>query len=255
MALQGRFHQGALRVSRFNSFEGNVRSDALGSDIVISGRADMNRAMDGEKRPTAGPGPVCSKVVFHSTAEAPLFYAADIVVVEVFPQAQWKRSSSRLPSRKAAAAQAAGGGEGESSVDTAAILADEEGEVDEEAEIMQVAPGEHFDDDAPGPLSATRPCGKVVGIIKRNWRTRGCACDTSLLHPFQRKRSARADCRLGAAGTVARCSRRLVAHGRPAQRVSCLCRWSAGSLRFGSRPGRPPSWARSAFLWPSTSGM
>jgi hypothetical protein len=40
--------QGALRVSRFNPFEGWVGSEAVGADILITGRLDMNRAMDGE---------------------------------------------------------------------------------------------------------------------------------------------------------------------------------------------------------------
>jgi hypothetical protein len=44
----GRYHQGALRVSRFSPFEGWVSSEAVGADILISGRIDMNRAMDGE---------------------------------------------------------------------------------------------------------------------------------------------------------------------------------------------------------------
>jgi hypothetical protein len=39
--------QGALRVSRFNPFEGWVGSEAVGADILITGRLDMNRAMDG----------------------------------------------------------------------------------------------------------------------------------------------------------------------------------------------------------------
>ena len=47
MGAQGRFHQGALRVNRFNPFEGVVGSDSLGADILVSGRADMNRTMDG----------------------------------------------------------------------------------------------------------------------------------------------------------------------------------------------------------------
>ena len=41
--------QGALRVSRFNPFEGCVGSDSVGHDILISGRVDMNRALDGEE--------------------------------------------------------------------------------------------------------------------------------------------------------------------------------------------------------------
>lgn len=35
--------QGALRVSRFNPFEGWVGSESVGQDILISGRIDMNR--------------------------------------------------------------------------------------------------------------------------------------------------------------------------------------------------------------------
>lgn len=44
----GRYHQGALRVNRFNPFEGWVSSESVGQDILISGRVDMNRAIDGE---------------------------------------------------------------------------------------------------------------------------------------------------------------------------------------------------------------
>ncbi len=41
--------------------------------------------------------------------------------------------------------------------------------------FLQVAPGEHLDDALPQDAAAgnARPTGKVVGIIKRNWRTRG----------------------------------------------------------------------------------
>ena len=35
--------QGALRVSRFNPFEGWVGSESVGQDILITGRVDMNR--------------------------------------------------------------------------------------------------------------------------------------------------------------------------------------------------------------------
>jgi exosome complex exonuclease DIS3/RRP44 len=38
----------------------------------------------------------------------------------------------------------------------------------------QVDPGEHYGDDAEG-ASDRRPTGAVVGIIRRNWRTRGYA--------------------------------------------------------------------------------
>ena len=41
-------------MSRFNPFEGYVGSDSVGQDILISGRVDMNRAMDGAQG--RGPG-------------------------------------------------------------------------------------------------------------------------------------------------------------------------------------------------------
>lgn len=42
----------------------------------------------------------------------------------------------------------------------------------------QIAPGEHYGEDAAAAGSAAgelRPTGKVAGIIRRNWRTRGYA--------------------------------------------------------------------------------
>lgn len=38
----------ARSVNRFNSFEGWVGSESVGQDILISGRIDMNRAMEGD---------------------------------------------------------------------------------------------------------------------------------------------------------------------------------------------------------------
>jgi exosome complex exonuclease DIS3/RRP44 len=136
---EGRVHQGALRVSRFNAFEAWVGSDAVGCDILISGRTDTNRALDG-----------------------------DIVAVELLPEAQWKRVSSHLPG--------GGGGAGEGpSADGGEA---EEGQETPDAALLQVAPGEHYGDDGGlGAASAAgegaRPTGRVVGIIRRNWRTRG----------------------------------------------------------------------------------
>ncbi|GLC34112.1 hypothetical protein PLESTB_000838700 [Pleodorina starrii] len=140
----GRFHQGALRVSRFNPFEGWVASESVGEDILINGRLDMNRAIDG-----------------------------DVVAVELLPESQWRAPSAKLPGGGGGAAaagtaadrKAAGKGEGEADGE----VEEEEG-VDEVAEIFQVAPGEHFNDSAG---AGRRPTGRVVGVIKRNWRTRG----------------------------------------------------------------------------------
>ncbi|KAL4428262.1 hypothetical protein ABPG75_002351 [Micractinium tetrahymenae] len=129
----GRYHQGTLRVNRFNSFEGWVGSESVGQDILISGRIDMNRAMEG-----------------------------DVVAVELLPEEQWRGPSNKLPTAKAEGAGATGGGE------------DALEEVPDGAHIAQVDPGEHYGEDAAAAGGGDkRPTGKVVGIIKRNWRTRG----------------------------------------------------------------------------------
>ncbi len=36
-----------MRVNRFNPYEGYVGSESVGRDILVTGRVDMNRAMDG----------------------------------------------------------------------------------------------------------------------------------------------------------------------------------------------------------------
>jgi exosome complex exonuclease DIS3/RRP44 len=60
--------QGALRVNRFNPWEGYVGSESAGQDILLAGRAAMNRAIDG-----------------------------DIVAVELLPEEQWVRACSFEP--------------------------------------------------------------------------------------------------------------------------------------------------------------
>ncbi|DBA70092.1 TPA: hypothetical protein ACH3X2_012255 [Trebouxia sp. C0005] len=127
----GTYHQGALRVSRFNPFEGWVGSESVGQDILISGRIDMNRALDG-----------------------------DVVAVELLPESQWRGASAHLPQADA---------------ESTTGVEEEDGDDPEGGHIAQVAPGEHLDDALPqdGALGNARPTGKVVGIIKRNWRTRG----------------------------------------------------------------------------------
>ncbi|XP_073001204.1 exosome complex exonuclease RRP44 homolog A [Typha latifolia] len=122
--LHGIYHQGKLRVNRYNPFEGYVGSESIGDEIVIYGRSNMNRAFDG-----------------------------DIVAVELLPQDKWHEGKSL-------------------------IVADDE---DDEEEDVHLAPSSA--DDAPrnknlvqpttgsaGPISS-RPAGRVVGIIKRNWNS------------------------------------------------------------------------------------
>ncbi|KNA22267.1 hypothetical protein SOVF_035560 [Spinacia oleracea] len=64
---RGIYHQGKLRVNRYNPFEAYVGSESIGDEIVIHGRTNMNRAFDG-----------------------------DVVAVELFPQDQWHAEKSRI---------------------------------------------------------------------------------------------------------------------------------------------------------------
>ncbi|XAR73670.1 Exoribonuclease II [Bertholletia excelsa] len=118
----GIYHQGKLRVNRYNPFEAYVGSESIGDEIIIYGRINMNRAFDG-----------------------------DIVAVELLPQEQWHEEKSLS-------------------------IADEEGEEEEDVHLVPSSA-----DDAPragnqGEVSvgdsnsvSSRPSGRVVGIIKRNW--------------------------------------------------------------------------------------
>ncbi|XP_065004841.1 exosome complex exonuclease RRP44 homolog A-like [Musa acuminata AAA Group] len=65
--LHGVYHQGKLRVNRYNPFEAYVGSESIGDEIVIYGRSNMNRAFDG-----------------------------DIIAVELLPQDQWRDGKSMI---------------------------------------------------------------------------------------------------------------------------------------------------------------
>ncbi|PON82756.1 PIN domain containing protein [Trema orientale] len=62
---RGIYHQGKLRVNRYNPFEAYVGSESIGDEIIIYGRTNMNRAFDG-----------------------------DIVAVEILPKDQWHEEKS-----------------------------------------------------------------------------------------------------------------------------------------------------------------
>jgi exosome complex exonuclease DIS3/RRP44 len=155
----GRLHQGSVRASRFNAFEGRVTAKDGALEILISGRQDMNRAFDG-----------------------------DVVVVELHSESQWKRRT----------AGGAGGGDRNEPSSAGDGQRGDEDDDDDDAETgdrgaFQVMGAAHFDgDDAAaaeadgadgggtadewGPgASGARPTGKVVGIVRRAWRPRGYA--------------------------------------------------------------------------------
>ena len=63
----GTLHQGAMRTSRFTPWEGRVSSDAIGAEILIVGRANMNRAVDG-----------------------------DVVAVRLLPESEWRKPNDKV---------------------------------------------------------------------------------------------------------------------------------------------------------------
>jgi exosome complex exonuclease DIS3/RRP44 len=126
-----------------------VGSDAVGLDILILGRSDLNRAIDG-----------------------------DIVAVELLPESEWKKPGTRI----------GGPGGGGDKTAGAAGAKDGEGDT-AEAEGVSLAPAvaEDVTGDA-GASASTKPfradsavpTGRVVGIVRRSWRERGYAASIDL---------------------------------------------------------------------------
>ncbi|QCE15354.1 exosome complex exonuclease DIS3/RRP44 [Vigna unguiculata] len=121
---RGIYHQGKLRVNRYNPFEAYVGRESIGDEIVIYGRSNMNRAFDG-----------------------------DIVAAELLPQDQWQEVSSL------------------------SIAGEEDENEDEDVHLApnsaDVAPRTIPPQGSSGQVNAvpSRPSGRIVGIIKRNWHS------------------------------------------------------------------------------------
>ncbi|CAJ1974555.1 unnamed protein product [Sphenostylis stenocarpa] len=121
---RGIYHQGKLRVNRYNPFEAYVGRESIGDEIVIYGRSNMNRAFDG-----------------------------DIVAAELLPQDQWQEVSSL------------------------SIAGEEDEDKDEDVHLApnsaDVAPRTIPQQGSSGQVNAvsSRPSGRIVGIIKRNWHS------------------------------------------------------------------------------------
>lgn len=116
---RGIYHQGKLRVNRYNPIEAYVGSESIGEEIVVCGRSNMNRAFDG-----------------------------DIVAVEIVPQDQWNDASS-----------------------LATIDDDEEEDIHLVPGSVDDAPRNKITSGSVVSSSSCRQCGRVVGIIKRNWNS------------------------------------------------------------------------------------
>jgi exosome complex exonuclease DIS3/RRP44 len=133
----GTLIKGGVRTSRYNPFEAHVTNEGTGEGVLLSGRAAMNRAIDG-----------------------------DLVAVEILPESQWIRPGGKIIT-----------GTAEEDKDAASADVDAKdgdgGLAPETADEMDVA------------VAATKahgavPTGKVVGIIRRNWRERGYAASIDM---------------------------------------------------------------------------
>ena len=137
----GELHQGKLRVARHNCTRGAVpvhslkdgRGNAV-SEILLRGRAAMNRALDG-----------------------------DTVVVRLLPRSEWARTDGGLAER--------GKADGADASDDIGV-ADPAG-----AHVASGDFGTAVDDEWGGGGGDARPCGEVVGVVKRGWRPYTCVID------------------------------------------------------------------------------
>ncbi len=123
-------HQGHFTANQYNYLEGSVSVPAFTKPVLLVGRENMNRAVQG-----------------------------DVVVVEVFDSSEWKAPTDEV-------------------VDQEATLknddAEDSGSEDEVAAKESNA--------ATLSLSSEKqPTGRVVGVIKRNWRAYVCHIDSTSL--------------------------------------------------------------------------
>ncbi|CAK7245919.1 MAG: exosome catalytic subunit dis3 [Sporothrix thermara] len=146
----GLLHQGNFNVSPYNYLEGSVRVPAFPKALLILGRENINRAVDG-----------------------------DTVVVEVLPRDQWKQPSTKIIDEETVTKnESADGGDGEE--DTASgsrrggdlISIKERKALQEEVKRTQTQAGQSAASKGVRgePSDSVEPTARVVGIIRRNWR-------------------------------------------------------------------------------------
>ena len=147
----GKYFQGSIRMNQYNGQEGKVkvRSDTIDRPILISGREHLNRAFDG-----------------------------DIVAVELLPKESWSsinkgnKASSSIQVRdehgvddESTIAAAAEKFKVESSVWSGDLTnGNDEVQNEKDADTQQ-------NGDSDGTDTIVQPCGRIVGIVDRKWRS------------------------------------------------------------------------------------
>ncbi|GJE98679.1 RNB-domain-containing protein [Phanerochaete sordida] len=132
----GQLHQGHFNANPYNYLEGSVRVPAFDKPVLLVGRENMNRAVEG-----------------------------DVVAVEVFPESEWKAPGDEV-------------------VDQETTLknddADESEEEGDDLEAIREAKALRSER-AKQAAAERQPTGRIVGIIKRNWRSYVCHIDATSL--------------------------------------------------------------------------
>ncbi|TEB35393.1 RNB-domain-containing protein [Coprinellus micaceus] len=128
----GELHQGHFNANQYNYLEGSVSVPAFPKPVLLIGRENMNRATNG-----------------------------DIIVVEVFPESEWKAPADEV-------------------VDQDATLKNDDAESGDEDDEDLVARKESKAVSEKRD-SEKQPTGKVVGVIKRLWRPYVCHIDSTSL--------------------------------------------------------------------------
>ncbi|KIK00978.1 hypothetical protein K443DRAFT_678766 [Laccaria amethystina LaAM-08-1] len=132
----GELHQGHFNANQYNYLEGSVPVPAFSKPILLIGRENMNRAVQG-----------------------------DVVVVEVFDKKEWKAPADEVVDQDAAlknddAEDSGDEGEGEGNETVA-----------REKNLLELEKRS----------SEKQPTGRIVGVIKRNWRAYVCHIDSTSL--------------------------------------------------------------------------
>lgn len=122
---KGRLHQGIFNVSSYNFLEATVAVPAFKKPIYIVGRENINRAIQG-----------------------------DVVVLEILPDTEWKRPSTKLLAE-------------DDFAKNENAEADDGEDVVTAAERLEVADEQKVDE---ALVQEAQPTAKVVGVLKRNWR-------------------------------------------------------------------------------------
>ncbi|KAG9019626.1 exosome catalytic subunit dis3, partial [Tulasnella sp. 427] len=138
----GHFHQGHFNASKYNYLEGTVNVPAFSKPVLLVGRENMNRAVDG-----------------------------DIVAVEVYPQSEWRTETDEVLDQEATLK--------DDDPEDSDAEDDHDEETSEKKAIHRESPDTKLDP-RKGP-SEPQPTGKIVGIIRRNWRAYVCHIDRTSL--------------------------------------------------------------------------